>query len=185
MDFTYDTMEYYINLLDQKITELWRGCKESGEDERHPWAPYNLTRAKKIWIDFIKLGFVRDEKGLNRMAENFIEKIVTIEALTLLGGHTQIDPKHYLEDLEIEWNEETDEKLCTYLLDEEGQWRLSDYALEPLQKLAGKIIEETDPIKKLLLLDQVLNVVHQRSDVASWFIEGGRDSLHELQDQKI
>lgn len=185
MSFEYDTMEFYINLLDQKIIDLWNGCKESNGDERHPWIPYDLTRAKKIWTDFMKLGFVRDEKGLNKMAENFVEKIATIEAITLLGGHTQINPKDYLEDLEIEYDEETDDKLGTYLLDEHGQWRLSDYALEPLCKLAGKIIEETDPIKKLLLLNQVLNVVHQRSDVASWFIEGGRDSLDELKNQEI
>lgn len=181
----YDTIEHYINLLDQKITDLWYGCKESSGDKRHPWTPYNLTRAKKIWADFIKLGFVRDEKGLNKMAENFVEKIATIEGITILGDHTKINPQTYLEDLEIEYDEDTDDKLCFYLLDEHGQWRLSDYALEPLCKLAGQIIEEEDSIKKLLLLDQVLNVVHARSDVASWFIEGGRDSLDELKEQEI
>lgn len=185
MPFLYNTMEHYINLLDRKVEDLWYGCKESSGDKRHPWIPYDLTRAKKIWADFIKTGIVQDEKGLNKMADNFVEKITTVEAITILGGHTQTDPKYYLEDLDIKWDEETDEKLGVYLLDEHGQWRLSDYALEPLQKLAGKIIEETDSIEKLLLLDQVLNVVHARSDVASWFIKGGRDSLDELKEQEI
>jgi len=185
MPFEYETMEYYINLLNEKIEEVWNGCKEAGEGERLPWSTYNLTRAKKIWIDFIKSGIVQDEKGLEKMADNFINKIATIEALTILAGHTQQSPKDSLENLEIEYDEETNEKLGDYILDDNNQYRLSDYALEPLCKLAGKIIEEQDPIKKLLLLDQVLNVVHQRSDIASWFIKGGRDSLDELQNQTI
>ena len=183
IDFEYDTIEYYITLLDEKIIEVWHGCKESKDDERLPWTPYNLTRAKKIWMDFMQSGIVRDEKGLNKMADNFVEKIATIEAITILGGHTQQSPEDYLDSLDIEYDEETDDKLGDYILDKNGQYRLSDYALEPLQILAGKIIEETDSIKKLLLLDQVLNVVHQRSDVASWFIKGGRESLNELQNQ--
>lgn len=181
--FEYDTIEYYHDLLCQKIAEIWTGCKESGEDKRHPWIPYNLTRAKKIWTDFMKLGFVRDEKGLNKMAEDFVDKIATIEACTILGGHTQQDPKDYLESLEIEWDEDTEDKLGIYLLDEQGQWRLSDYALDKLQVLAGQILEAKTPEEKLLFLDMVLFVAHQRSDVASWFIKGGRDSLDELQNQ--
>lgn len=181
--FEYDTMEYYINLLDEKVKDIWYGCKESEKDERLPWFPYDFTRAKKIWMDFMQSGIVRDEKGLNKMADNFIEKIATIEAITILAGHTQQSPKDYLESIEVEYDEKTEEKLGDYILDENNQYRLSDYALKPLQILAGKIIEESDPIKKLLLLDQVLNVVHQRSDVASWFILGGRDSLDELQNQ--
>jgi hypothetical protein len=181
--FEYDTTEYYISLLDEKITEVWLGCKEAGENERLPWFPYDLTRAKKIWMDFMELGFVRDIKGLERMAKNFVEKIATIEAITILGGHTQQNPEDYLDSLEIEFDEETEEKLADYIIDDEGQYRLSDYALEPLCKLAGKIIEAKTPEDKLLFLDQVLNVVHQRSDIASWFVKGGRDSLDELQNQ--
>ena len=185
--FEYDTMEFYMSLLDEKIRDIWLGCKDSGEDERFPWFPYDLTRAKKIWMDFMTSGIVRDEKGLERMANNFVEKIATIEALTILAGHTQQNPKDYLESIDIEYDEETDEKLGDYIFIVDnngyGQYRISDYAIEPLQILAGKIIEESDPIKKLLLLDQVLNVVHMRSDLASWFIKGGRNSLDELQNQ--
>jgi len=181
--FEYDTMEYYISLLDEKVKEIWYGCKETGEDERLPWITYDLTRAKKIWMDFITLGLVRDVKGLEKMANNFIEKIATIDAITILAGHTPQSPKNYLENLDIKYDEKTNEKLSNYVIDEHGQYRLSDYALEPLQVLAGKIIEAETPEDKLLFLDMVLNVVHQRSDIASWFIKGGRDSLDELQNQ--
>lgn len=181
--FEYDTMEYYIRLLDEKVRDIWLGCKEAGEDEVLPWITYDLTRAKKIWMDFIKTGLVRDEKGLNKMADNFIEKIATIDAITILAGHTPESPKDYLENIEIEYDEKTDEKLTYYIVDKYGQYRLSDYALEPLQVLAGKIIEAETPEKKLLFLDMVLNVIHQRSDIASWFIKGGRESLDELQNQ--
>lgn len=181
--FEYDTIEYYTHLLEEKIIEVWRGCQEAGENDRLPWVPYDLTRAKKIWMDFMTLGIVKDEKGLERMANNFVEKIATIEAITILAGHTEIDPQTYLEELKIEYDEETEDKLAYYILDEQGIYRLSDSKIGTLQELAGKIIEAKTPVEKLLLLDRILNVVHPRSDIASWFIKGGRYSLDELKNQ--
>ena len=186
MDFTYETMEYYIILLDQKIEEVWRGCEASKEKERYPWIPYDLTRTKKIWADFIQSGIVKDEKGLDKMADNFLNKIVTIKAMTILSGHTEHSPKDVIEDLELTWSEETDEKIGDYIFDDEqGQWRISDFAMDQWEELACKIIEADTPVNKLIYLDMVLNVVHQRSDIAAWFIKGGRNSLDELSNQNI
>ena len=39
---------------------------------------------------------------------------------------------------------------------------------------------ENDYEKKLLLIDSILNIVHQRSDLATWFVQGGRESLTQL-----
>ena len=36
------------------------------------------------------------------------------------------------------------------------------------------------PEEKIVIIDQILNVAHQRSDLASWFIEGGSYSLSKL-----
>lgn len=181
-----ETISYYRDLLDQKIIEVWRGCEASKEDDRYPWKTYNLTRTKKIWADFVKSGIVRDETGLDKMADNFINKIAAIKAMTILWGHTELSPKEIIEDLELTWSEETEYKIGGYIFDDDqGQWRISDYAMDQLEELAWKIIEAETSIKKLLLLDQVLNVVHMRSDIASWFIKGGRNSLDELQNQTI
>lgn len=57
---------------------------------------------------------------------------------------------------------------------------ISDYGLEPLQKLLGQLLRTESPEQKVPILDQMLNVVHQRSDIASWFVEGGSSALSKL-----
>lgn len=66
------------------------------------------------------------------------------------------------------------------MVDENGQWILSDYGLDKLTKLAFDLLGETSSENKLLLLDRVLNVIHQRSDLSSYFIKGGKQVLDSL-----
>ena len=61
-----------------------------------------------------------------------------------------------------------------------GQAYISDYGMQPLLTLVGELRRETKPEDKLLTIDKMLNVVHPRSDMASWFIEGGSSSLSKL-----
>jgi hypothetical protein len=67
-----------------------------------------------------------------------------------------------------------------YILDKDGNLLISDYGLEPLIKLLYKLGNEDDPNKKVPILDQILNVVHMRSDLAGWFVEGGEKALSAL-----
>jgi hypothetical protein len=57
---------------------------------------------------------------------------------------------------------------------------LTDYGLKPLRTLATELYAEQNPEKKLVLIDKILNVVHQTSDLAAWFIQGGSSSLNDL-----
>ena len=182
--FSYETTEQYCSALDEKIRKIWDGAAAAKEGEIYPWHPYPLTRAKKIWQDYMTLGFVRDEKGLENMAEAIIDKIITLHAMTILSRHTPSSPENILEDQGIAWDESIYDKFCDWSVDKNGQDILSDYGLEPLQILAGKIMEASTAEEKLLLIDQVLNVVHQRSDLASMFIRGGRWALDELSNQE-
>ena len=61
-----------------------------------------------------------------------------------------------------------------------GQAYISDYALDPLMDLAFKLNKEKNAEKKIVLMDRMLNIIHQRSDIAAWFVQGGRDSLMKL-----
>jgi hypothetical protein len=63
---------------------------------------------------------------------------------------------------------------------ESGQAYISDYGMQPLMTLVGELRRETKPEDKLVTIDKMLNVVHPRSDMASWFIEGGSSSLSKL-----
>ena len=57
---------------------------------------------------------------------------------------------------------------------------ISDYGLKPLEELLVQLLRATTPEEKLLLIDRMLNVVHQRSDIADWFVEGGSHALGQL-----
>jgi hypothetical protein len=62
----------------------------------------------------------------------------------------------------------------------EGQAYISDYGMQPLLTLVGELRREIKPEDKLITIDKMLNVVHPRSDMASWFIEGGSHALSQL-----
>jgi len=61
-----------------------------------------------------------------------------------------------------------------------GQNYVSDYGLQPLKKLLIELMNEQNPSRKIPILDKILNVAHQRSDLAGWLVQGGSNSLYEL-----
>lgn len=73
-----------------------------------------------------------------------------------------------------------------YLTDPKtGQMYISDYGLNALMTLGSELYEETVPEKKVVLIDKILNVVHQRSDIAAWFVQGGSSALSDLSGYEI
>lgn len=78
------------------------------------------------------------------------------------------EPNGYVEDF-YDWT-----------VDKNGIDIMSDYGLEPLINLLYKLKTSKTPEEKLLTIDRMLNVVHQRSDLASWFVEGGSKALSQL-----
>ena len=181
-----DTVGEYYEKYQNKILEILNDVQNAKPNEKQKWYPMPLHRVKKIWEDYMNKGIIRDERGIDQIVDNIVDKIATLDANTALLGHKRDDPKDLIKDAneEIEPTEELLEKLGEYLQDENGQWRWSDYGLDKLVDLAGELLGETDYEKKLILIDQVLNVVHQRSDLASMFIQGGRGALNQLSGKK-
>ena len=218
-----------------------------------PWRVIPFGRLKKIWEDFMRYGFVRDEKGIDMIERIITNNTIKVSVFTELAGHTSYDPSYDFEEnigiwinsqlncifdkpfdknqLEIpfddpksgykepentspcdsntkihpiiqefideNYNEESmdrddikgmlmDEIIGKfydyYMNDPEGKMGgfISDYGLNPLLKLLGQLMRETKPEQKLVTIDRMLNVVHQRSDIASWFVEGGSRALSQL-----
>jgi len=58
-----------------------------------------------------------------------------------------------------------------------GQWVLSDYGLKPLYNLGEELANSNDVTEIIVLINKILDVSHQRSDLAELFIEGGSESL--------
>ena len=102
-----------------------------------------------------------------------------LAANTFLMGHTQNDPTEEFQNNGIT-DDEQKEKFLDYLSDENGQFRISDFGLPHLEKLAKQLYLAKTPEQQLLITDKMLNIVHQRSDLASWYVEGGFQSLNEL-----
>ena len=214
------------------------------------WKLIPFPRLKKIWEDYMRYGFVRDEKGLELIENIAINNTLKIDIFTHLFGHTSQNPDDDYEDnignyvdeylkcyrekpidkdqLEIDFDntgkghkvkdigerkcndvtnsyldrfieendieelsdielrdklsEELAEKFSGYYGEDpkSGQAYISDYGLQPLMSLAFQLKKQTKHEEKLVTIDKMLNVVHQRSDIASWFVEGGSRALSQL-----
>lgn len=57
---------------------------------------------------------------------------------------------------------------------------ISDYGLKPLLTLLQELMRSRTHEEKLVTIDKMLNVLHQRSDIASWFVQGGSNALSQL-----
>ena len=172
--------ELHDDILQGTMNEF----RSSNENDTQHWKPVNFSAVQRIWVEASKMGFVRNEKGLNQIAEQIITKIVQLQVNTELAGHTSIDPNDMLQSDGIEpFTDEEYERFVDWLVDEKtGQWRISDYALDKLYNLANKLMNTASSDEKLVIVDTILSVTHQRSELAELFIEGGQQSLNILSD---
>lgn len=151
-----------------------------GSGKRISWNRIPAARIKKIWLDFGKSGVIRDEKGLSEIEHLALENIARIKAITELVGHESYDVKDMLESDGIEltpkeWENFYDSGFITN--------QYSDYAMKPLENLYATLFKAETPEEKLYAIDKILNVVHQRGDIADLFIEGGTKTLNEIASQ--
>lgn len=117
--------------------------------------------------------------------EQAIDLVARLTVTTELSGHTQHDVRTELEDTyDYKFTDEEWGRLLDSLGDKKsGQEYLSDFGLKPLQVLALKLYAADTPEEKLHVIDRMLNVVHQRSDLASMFVQGGTSTLNKIEDQ--
>lgn len=153
----------------------------------HPCQPWNLipsSKLKRIWSSFTATGFVRDEKGLMDIQDMMVENLCRIEVSNIVSGHTSHPMESVLMDYfedDTELVTEHQDKFCDWAIDlPEGGWRISDYGTPKMFPLMALAIGAQTAKERLVYLDMALNVIHQRSDLASWFIEGGSQTLREI-----
>jgi len=171
-------------LKDEILREVIEGfinAREKGGGKQ-PWSVIPFPRLKKIWEDHLKRGVVNDTKGMDIFENIFTRNILKLYANTELAGHTESNMDDELSDYDLTMDDiwEGDYDFGDYIEGPNGQSRISDYGLEPLGNLLAQLRKEQDYEKKLPIMDKMLNVVHQRSDIAEMFIEGGSNSLNKL-----
>jgi hypothetical protein len=186
-DKRYDTMEKFVNhyddAIDDAIIEFAHSFLAHKEDKKWivPWDLVSAPRLVKIWNDNAKMGFVRDEKGMDDIAEKMIRNVARFKATNAISGHDTFDPRDELADLyDIVFTDEQWDQFEKGMEDKDGQWMVSDYGLPKLEALVFKLGMANSAEEQLLLVDQMLNVIHPRGDLAAQFIEGGSKTLNDL-----
>jgi len=157
----------------------------SGKTKLVNWRKVPIDKLKRLWAEHAKYGFVRDEAGLNDVAESILDGIARLQFSTEVMGHEAVDPKEVLESIGYDFSDKQVDKLGDFLTDKNGNFMLSDYGLRPLLKLYPRIQDAPNAESKLTAIDMALNVAHQRSDLAEFFVEGGSQALAELKNQNI
>jgi hypothetical protein len=223
------------------------------------WQVVPYTRLKKIWEDYMKMGTVRDVKGIDSIERIIIRAALRLSVITELAGHTSygngeeeiennigywvdqqmncILPLQQVntDQLEIPYDDPAaghvkkepvnvepcdteihpfaqrviNEKFNPDNMDREdargmlmdamqnqffyyyltdlksGHLYISDYGLPAIEQLTAQLYGENSPEMKVQIIDKILNVVHQRSDLASWFVQGGSSALSDLSGYEV
>ncbi len=147
-------------------------------DQPCPWVIVPAARIKAVWKSSAKTGFVRNAKALDAIAEQFRHNIMQLMVNNEISGHTEAQPKDFLEEY---FEDDEIEAFVDWAIETEtGGWRISDYGIDKLVSLAYLIRDCRTPEETLMVCDAILNVTHPRSDLASWFVEGGSRTMSEL-----
>ena len=72
-DALNDYAEDEINAVSDVLSEFVNS--EPGTKQQWDLVPF--ARVKKIWEDYMRMGFVRDEKGVDKIAQKMINMLLT------------------------------------------------------------------------------------------------------------
>lgn len=190
-EITKRTKNRYEDTLRETIAAINKADIENGETQ--PWSVVPAAKVKKLWNDFVRDGYVRDEKGMDKIAERTIQNVIQICVNTdlLTGPVGDINRKIWesIEDKERGfWGDSPSGMDIASYLSMDGvedkvygnsdATRTSDFGIRLSD--AYNLISAFTAEGKLVAVDQLFNKVHQRYDLASVFIEGGRETLDEM-----
>lgn len=173
-DAMIDLFERQGEMLDRMASDFRSG--------KHPALPWKVVPEKdltRIWKAAAADGMVRDSKGLGRIEALMVENVLKLAVNNEISGHAESYPAEALAD---HFQEDEVEAFVEWAIETPAGWRISDYGMRDLFRLAALATETDDPMQKLAVLDRMLNVCHQRSDLAGWFVEGGSRMLSHLSD---
>jgi len=161
---TADNSDLLYDIMDQIREDF-----ESNPKGKQPWSRLNANDVKRIWNQYSKTGEVK-VTTINIMAELVVNNLRKIIANSYL-----LDDNDFIkndEDLE-NWNE--------YISDEYGNGRYSRDGLVAFAEALSMLENASTSEDLLLSIDYTLNIVHGIGSAAYWFIDGGVDTLDDLQ----
>lgn len=174
----YNAHVDFLERRDSQMCEIAGFLKDNPVDKNIPWNTVPATLLKKTWLVFGKYNRV-NVNDIDKIADQILTNIARLYVSNEFTGHStnyymreEVADSCGIEFTEEEWDRNT--------------WRfenISDYGMEPLQKIYTMIFNADTPEEKLYACDKALNVVHQRSDLAEMFVEGGTRTLNAVANQ--
>jgi len=158
-----DFVEEPIDWVEVTLAEFKAGIK------KQPWEKIKKSKLIKLYKDWSK-GII-DKELLDECVSIAIVNLRKILANSYILLFTD-----FISDEELDrWNE--------FISDEYGNGRYTEQT-ERFSRLLFNLINARTDKEKMIALDQVLNTVHGIGGVAHWFVEGGVDTLAELEDMR-
>lgn len=148
------------------------------------WRVVSARLITMVWRDSAKLGFVRSSRAISSIADLFYKNIVALQVNNEIAEHDTMSKEEVLADYDFKDSEEMEE-FVDWAIECETGWRISDYGIKHLIRYAAMLAEHPTDEEKLQICDAILNVVHPRSDLASWFVEGGSSTMDAISNQSL
>lgn len=177
-DPRYSANTDFLERRQEQMCEIAAFLKDTPGDSIIPWKTVPSTLLKKTWMIFGKYNKV-NENDIDKIADQILTNIVRLYVSNEFAGHStnyhmreEVFDNCGIDFTEKEWDKNT--------------WRfenVSDFGMEPLMKIYNLIFNAETPEEKLYACDKALNVVHQRNDLASIFVEGGSSTLTQIATQ--
>lgn len=183
-NFIYNIYEDYTHY---DFLQDFLDDKRNGKKKRH----WNLIPAHQYhnllnrYMESPQMARIPDDVVSSWFKSIIIPNAIAVEYITDFAGHSGYFPS---DDFEAVFGEDIPSdysNACNYLYNlgffewcklPDGSDGWSDYGLSPLFKLIQQYDDNADPGDKLILINRCLDVTHQRGDLSSAFIEGGRRS---------
>lgn len=170
----------------------------------------NPMMYKKALDEFIRFGhFIKfPTKYIYQWMGIIMKNTAILHTTTDIAGHSPWFPESEFfdyffgdEDMDrngISWEEwkeehgytEDDYESITEYLDEvgfydnltlpDGSDAWSDFGLQPIEECIYEYNEDLPPEKVITIINRILDIYHQRGDLSSAFIEGGRNALSQI-----
>lgn len=186
-----DSYREVLGLHAIRMWDEWMSARKKKNIGRQSWTVVPKSLLIRVWEGRATLGFVRDEAEVDEIVSQLITNTAKLQVNTTLLGHTAEDPyefMYWLAAIPEDMNKEKFDSLlgfCTkrdfgnFILDDRGQWRISDQIQRTVNQ-AIKLVASGTADEKIVAADKLLNMVHQRGDLAASFVEGGSFTLSEL-----
>lgn len=196
--------KYYDYLDEYSVYEIF----EMFTERKNPWLPLiNPSMYAKALQEFTKYGklihFPTDK--IYQWFGIVMKNTAILRHTTEICGHSAWFPTDDFVDYFFEgdydkWDEykesvgeENDYYAAWGFLDEKGfdDWNklpdgsdaLSDFGIEPLERLISQYNDNMTPEQVLVLLNKCIDVVHCRGDLSSMFVQGGAKVLNQISEE--